>query len=129
DDAYNDDSQYENYGSTIFKAAAPMSDIIKESESKKQLINRMNAYGTEIANGTFLKASIARQRPNKRIIMNFSALSTCNEFCSSSHTSIAIENKDVPTFHPYDPKAIMLDHNSKTILVTDIPLDAKETSI
>jgi hypothetical protein len=130
DDVFvNEQIDYETYDSAVFKAATPMSDILREKEFKKQLINRINAYCTVLANGSFIKSTIIGQHPNKRLVTSFSNKQACDDFYASLHESLAIKKKDVPTFHSYDPRAIMLDHNQRTVLVTDIPLDAKELSV
>jgi hypothetical protein len=130
DDAFEDDQiDYKTYDSAVFRAATPMSDIIQEKESKKQLVNRINAYCTSLANGFFIKSTVTGHHPNKRLVTSFSNKQACDVFCASSHESLAIKDKDVPTFHSYDSRAIMLDHNQRTVLVTDIPLDAKESYV
>jgi hypothetical protein len=78
--------------------------VIRPKESRAQLINSLNEYGVTQFNGQFIKSSIYSSSDARCLVIHLNEASACSEFCASDHSSLALPDQDVPTFHPHNLK-------------------------
>ena len=118
---------------TIFQASVPYADVVKEKESRGQLLNRIKFYLTSLYPASF-KSLRCRGAPDSRLIIaTFKISSEDSEFESllrSDHTElIPKEGLPCPVFHSFDSRALLADEKSRSVVVTDIPLYFKAEDV
>src|ERR1043165_6397447 len=108
--------------SNCFKAAAPFADFLLKDETKKQCINRINNFGCNKFDSFFKAVRIGNNSSGKLVILvkdkndHDSLLNNIFEELKPA------DNKDVPKFFNYDPRAILEDKKKRSLVVRDIPM-------
>src|SRR5205814_1524428 len=106
------------------KAAVPFDDIIKEKETKKQLINRITDVMldnfTSIVKVTIIKKGINTAR---LVVVILTDKAQHKEIIEKIWTELRpAENKDLSLFHNFDPAAILELERLRSLNVKNIPL-------
>src|SRR3954451_22383536 len=107
--------------SLYYKAAAPITDLIQDKESKKQCLGRIADYCIDRYESFYRVTRIGNNKEGLIVILvkdeiDFEALT------SSSHEDLIVDKeKDISQFFKYDPKAILAERKLRTVVVRDIP--------
>src|ERR1043165_218856 len=108
--------------SNYFKAAVPIADLLLENETKKQCINRLNNFAVDKFDSFFKAVRIGNNSSGKLVILVKDKTdhdTLLNELFEELKPA---DNKDVPKFFNYDPRAILEDKKKRSLVVRDIPM-------
>src|ERR1051325_3289939 len=112
-------------GIAKFYAATDISDVIREGESKAQLLNRLKFYFTSAYPSTF-KAAFPKNIENDVTLIVACFKTDSSEFrclLKDRHDDLKKDEDSVPpVFHIHDPAAIKEDELLRSVRVSDIPL-------
>ena len=109
-------------GTSCFQAAAAISDLLKEGETRKQLVNRLTTYMIEKYE-SFSRAALNGSIAEGIIIVSLKSVGDHKAFTDGIHSELVPkEGADAPKFFNYDSKAILADEKSRSIILRDIPL-------
>ena len=134
DDADDDvDQEYAVVGdASTFKAAANWAELVKQKETKKACLNRINLYCQELFPTTCLGVSRfgKASEENLRLVVSFSSETHRNEFLVVDHSPLSLDkDKDndndnsAVKFFAFDPISLLSEERSQSISVRDIPLN------
>src|SRR5581483_9528067 len=109
-------------GTSCFQAATAISDLLKEGETRRQLINRLTTYMIEKFE-SFSRAALNGSIADGIVIVSLKSADNHKSFIDDIHSKLVPkEGADTPKFFNYDSKAIFADEKSHSILLRDIPL-------
>src|SRR5579871_4334701 len=116
----------------ILQASVPYADVVKEGESRSQLLNRITFYLTTLRPATF-KSLRARGSGESRLVIATFKNASADDFDSFLHTEhltlIPKEGSPAPIFHSFDSRALLADERSRSVIITDIPLYFKAPDV
>src|SRR6185295_16654223 len=111
---------------TTLQASTTLASIIRTDESRNQCTNRISFYMTSEYPSSFKSLRLinpANEVDETLVIVTFKGLSEFESLLNDTHPDLAISSASAtPIFHRYDSQAIKLAENSRSIIVTDIPL-------
>src|SRR3954453_2908423 len=124
DDTIMDDAQQSAAiiaDSSYFKAAAPIIDLIKDKESKKQCLGRIADYCIDRYESFYRVTRIGNNKESLIVVLVKDETDFTN-LTNSTHEDLVVNTEsDIPQFFKYDPKAILAERNLRTVVVRDIP--------
>src|SRR4051794_10791624 len=107
--------------SSYYKAAAPIADLIKDKETKKQCLGRIADYCIDRYESFY---RVTRIENNKKglVVILVKDEKDIKELTESTHEDLFVNKEaDIPQFFSYDPKAILAERKLRTVVVRDIP--------
>ena len=124
DEVMDEDDDVDSLDVLKLKAAVPFDDVIKEKETKKQLINRITDVMldnfTSIVKVTIIKKGINTAR---LVVVILTDKAQHKEIIEKIWTELRpAENRDPPLFHNFDPAAILELERLRSLNIKNIPL-------
>ena len=117
----------------IFQASLSYNEVIKEQESRAQLLNRVKFYLTSLYPVSFKSLRCKGASDARLLIATFKASFENAEFKSllkDNHVElIPREGSPAPVFHEFDSRALNADEKSRSVVVMDIPLYFKSADV
>src|SRR3954454_1395893 len=107
--------------SSYFKAAAPLTDLIIDKETKKQCLGRIADYCIDRYESFYRVTRIGNNKEGLIVILvkdetDFDILT------NSTHEDLVVNTEsDIPQFFKYAPKAILAERKLRTVVVRVIP--------
>src|SRR5437763_14852669 len=103
--------------SNYFKAAAPIADLLLDNKTKRQCINRINNFAVDKFNSFFKAVRIGNNSSGKLIILVKDQKDHEILLNNTFEELRPADNKDIPAFFNYDPKAILEDKNKRSLVI------------
>src|SRR5438046_5488555 len=124
DEVMDEDDDIDSLDVLKLKAAVPFDDVIKEKETKKQLLNRITDIMldnfTSIVKVTIIKKGINTAR---LVVVILTDKAQHREIIEKIWTQLRpAENRDPPLFHNFDPAAILELERLRSLNINNIPL-------
>src|ERR1044072_8505401 len=124
-----DDVNNDAYDVTKFRAAVPFSDVIKNGETKKQLINRLENFLLERFDSV-VRVTITKSGDPPLAVAIMTAPNQHKELVNSVFALLKTnESADTPIFHAFDPQKIAELERLRTLNVRNIPLRLKKENL
>src|ERR1044072_4163334 len=115
--------------SNYFKAATPIVDLLLKDETKKQCINRINNFAVDKFDSFFKAIRIGNNSSGKLVIL-IKDKNDHEALLADTYDELKpVEDKDIPRFFNYDPKAILEDKRKRSLVVRDIPIFINKDNI
>src|SRR3984957_3662617 len=117
----------------ISQAAVAYNDVVKDNKTKTNLLNRIKYYLTSLYPVSFKGLRCRGTGDSRLIVATFKFLEENQEFnalLASDHVGLKVNDDSFsPRFHEFNTRAVNAEENSRSIIITDIPLFFKSDEI
>src|SRR2546423_15226496 len=115
---------------SLYRASTPLTDVIRDKESKEACKNRLREYFIESYNETFVNVYLTGKAAVRKLIVILGVKEALTAVCADSHDTLKKDSEVmVPIFHTYDPQVIRIAQKERFISVTDILLFFSEQDV
>ena len=125
DDVMEEDDDADTLDVTKLKGAVPFADVIKDKETKKQLLNRITDIMLDKYT-SIIKVTIVKQRglnATRLVVVILTDKAQHKDLIEKLWTELRpTENADPPLFHNYDPATILEQERLRSLNIRNIPL-------
>src|SRR4051794_28382768 len=108
---------------SLYRASTPLTDIIRDNESKEACKNKLREYFIESYNETFVNVYLTGKAAVRKLIVILSVKEALTAVCADLHDTLKKDSEAMASiFYAYDPQAIRIAQKERSITVTDILL-------